>query len=165
MPPTWRILGLACFAKVHDQLHASAPAEAAVLHTWYCYTLLHTGVYIGAILGLYRDYGKFWRGDCCGVCGKKKLAGQRGISSVFLALCRHSSEASCCSKTRVNYCHSHGLRMSAAHFQCSSAIISLNLGFRIWSVESRAQGLRSRFQSLGLRVWDGVVASPCILKS
>ena len=78
------------------------------------------------------------RGDCCGVCEKTWFAGQRGISSDFLALCRLSSEASCCSKTRVNYCHSHGLRMSAAHFQCSGAIISLNLGFRIWSVKSRA---------------------------
>ena len=70
------------------------------------------------------------------MCEKTWFAGQRGISSV--ELCRLSSEASCCFKTRVNYCHSHGLRMSAAHYQCSNAIISLNLGFRIWSVESRA---------------------------
>ena len=55
----------------------------------------------------------------------------------FLVLYRLSSEVSCRSKIRVNYCHSYRLRMSVAHFQCSSAIISLSLGFRIWSVESR----------------------------
>ena len=57
-------------------------------------------------------------------CVKKHGLRSARYQLCFLALCRSPSEASCCSKTRVNYCHSHGLRMSAAHFRCSSAIIS-----------------------------------------
>ena len=52
----------------------------------------------------------------------------------FFDLCRSSSKASCCSRTTIDYCRSHGLRMSAEQFQCSSAIISLNSGFRIWGL-------------------------------
>ena len=76
----------------------------------------------------------------------KKHGLQRGINSVFVSsICRSSSKASCCSRTRVDYCHSHGLRLSAEHFQCSNAVIGLGLGSRVW-------GLRLKVGDLGSRV-------------
>ena len=67
-------------------------------------------------------------------CGKNMICRSTRYQLYFFDLNRSSSKTSYYSRIRIDYCRSYRLRMNAEQFQCSSAIISLNLGRRIWSL-------------------------------